>query len=82
MVAGVVPLPFGGQHGAALRVAGVTRAGGRLTGDSGWRTLAVEFEVRDAPREVQLLCELRASGGQMWVDRNSLRLARLEPEDT
>jgi hypothetical protein len=82
MVADVQPLLFGRQHGAALRVAGVPFAGERLTGNSGWRRLAAEFEVRDAASEVELLCELRASGGQLWVDRNSLRLVRLTPGKT
>jgi hypothetical protein len=79
MAAGVKPLPFGRRHGAALRVAGEPMTGERLTADSGWRTLTTEFEVRSAGREVELLCELRASGGQMCVDRDSLRLVRLTP---
>jgi len=82
MVADVQPLLFGRQHGAALRVAGVPFAGERLTGSSGWRRLTAEFEVCGAASEVELLCELRASGGQMWVDRNSLRLVRPTPGKT
>jgi len=79
MVAGVKPLPFGQHQGAGLRVSGRTRSAGGLTGDSAWRPLSIEFRVQAPTEEVELICELRASAGQFWVELDSLRLAQAEP---
>jgi hypothetical protein len=40
--------------------------------------LAFEFEVREGERELQLLCELRATQGQIWFALDSLRLLQVE----
>ncbi len=75
---GVKPLPFGKNHGAALRVtAGKARPSARLNGNSPWTKLAVEFEVTATEAEVELICELRASQGDGWFDVESLRLVRM-----
>ncbi len=74
---GVTALPFGRHHGATLRIAGTDAAAERLTGDTPWRQLATSFTVQGPARRVDLLCELRASSGELWVDRDSLRLLRL-----
>jgi len=75
---GVKPLPFGRNHGAALRVtAGKARASARLNGDAPWTTLTLEFEVTATEAEVELICELRASQGEAWFDIESLKLVRL-----
>jgi len=76
MVAGVKPLPFGRYQGAGLRVSGRTRSADGLTGDSTWRPLSVEFQVQALTEELELVCELRASAGQFWVDLDSLRVAQ------
>jgi len=71
-------LPFGNHHGASLRVASGGTEGSRgVTGTSLWQELATEFEVVEAEREVELVCELRASAGDVWFDRDSLKLVRV-----
>lgn len=65
-------------EGAGLRVSGA--AGSRtnkLSGDSSWQKLQHEFDVAGALQEIVLVCELRASKGQVWFDLDSLRLAKL-----
>jgi hypothetical protein len=75
---GVKPLPFGKNHGAALRSSERTlQPSARLSGDSSWTKLAMDFEVTETEAEVELICELRASGGSAWFDTESLRLVRL-----
>ena len=76
-VAGVKPLPFGAHQGAGLRIAGNVRQAPNLLGDSSWQLLAAQFQVEQTSREVELICELRASAGQAWFDLDSLRIVRL-----
>ena len=75
---GVVP-----QHdelrgdGAGLRISGNQQPRRhKLAGDSPWEKLAFEFEVDALSAEVELVCELRASQGEVWFDEDSLRLVR------
>ncbi|MGO8930200.1 MAG: CotH kinase family protein [Limisphaerales bacterium] len=77
-VAGVKPLPFGKHQGAGLRVAGNVRESADLVGDSDWRALSAEFEVREETQEVELVCELRASAGEVWFGVESLRLVQIQ----
>ncbi|MFM1768003.1 MAG: hypothetical protein RJA22_532 [Verrucomicrobiota bacterium] len=75
--AGVQPLPHGRTQGAFLAVSGQAQPQRRaLTGDTDWTELAVEFRVEERGAEVELLCTLRAAGGQAWFDLASLRLVR------
>lgn len=76
-VGGVKPLPFGTAQGAGLRVSGTVRQGEKLIGDSAWKDLAVAFQVLSTNSEVELVCELRAGGGEAWFDTGSLRLWRI-----
>ncbi len=71
--------------GVCLRISGA-HPDGKLLGDSAWRMFEFEFETapegdgeEDAPplEEKQLVCELRASGGEAWFDCESLVLTRL-----
>jgi hypothetical protein len=73
----VKPLPFGIHEGAGLRIGGGVRQQGSLIGSSSWQLLAVEFEVEPAPRQVEFICELRASAGEAWFDLPSLRIIKL-----
>jgi hypothetical protein len=77
-VAGVAPLPYGKYQGAGLRVAGSLRESANVVGDSDWRALSEEFEVTDERREVELVCELRASAGEAWFAAESLRLVQIQ----
>ena len=76
MVSSVTPLPFGKNQGAGLRVADKTLKAINFTGNSNWKKLAVEFQVDRVEEDVELVCELRASAGQAWFEKDSLRLAR------
>ena len=78
-VAGVQPLPSGTHQGAGLRVAGQVRQSADLVGNSRWRTLAANFEVRAGATEVQLLCELRGHAGEAWFALDSLRIVQVVP---
>ncbi len=74
--AGVVPLQGGSGEGAGLRISGGQRSGeNALKGDTDWKQLSFEF---DAPGEVVLVAELRASKGEVWFDKNSMQLVRVK----
>ena len=75
-VSGVTPLPFGIHHGASLRVARKPQRSAELTDTSVWEELKTEFEVRASEEDVVLICQLRATAGEAWFDRASLRLVR------
>lgn len=74
---GVEPLPFGKRQGACLRVAGFPQGvSPSLVGTSAPQTLSAPFVVEGGSREVELLCELRASAGIASFHHDSLRLVR------
>jgi hypothetical protein len=77
-VAGVKPLPYGKYQGAGLRVAGGVRESGNVVGDSDWRALSAEFKVTEETQEVELVCELRASAGEVWFGVDSLRVVQAQ----
>jgi spore coat protein H len=62
-------------NGAGVRVSGDKRTR-QLVGDTGWTPLEHEFEVMPGGDEKELICELRASSGEVWFDAASLRLVR------
>ena len=75
--AGVKPLAFGKNKGAGLRVSTAKLATPhQIVGDTPWKTMAVDFELTAPETEVELICELRASKGEAWFDRDALRLIR------
>ncbi|MBI3413750.1 MAG: CotH kinase family protein [Verrucomicrobia bacterium] len=85
---GVTPEPGDRKAGAGLRIAG-RRFDQKLSGDSDWTLVACEFEtqnsrgdfgpmarIESSTPEVELICEMRAKTGEIWIDRESLRLLR------
>lgn len=64
-----------GRAGAGLRVYGKP-ASQKALGSADWKDVACEFEVPEGMRDVELICELRAHQGEVWFDRDSLRLVR------
>ena len=66
-------------EGAGLRISGnLTPRANKLSGDAPWQPLAYEFEVMQPNDEIELVCELRATKGDVWFDLDSLRLVRLK----
>ncbi|MGC4003097.1 MAG: hypothetical protein QM811_08160 [Pirellulales bacterium] len=61
--------------GVGARLSGGQRTN-KLSGNSDWTTLRHEFEIGDAQREVELVLELRATGGQVWFDTQHLLLIK------
>jgi len=71
--AGVAPLDSTSGKGAGLRISGGTRQGqNAVEGDSGWQQVSFPFESPGG--EVILVAELRAQKGEVWFDRDSLRI--------
>lgn len=62
-------------EGAGLRISGrETPRENRLSGDSNWTALSQVFEVPAGESAVTLVCELRASAGEVHFDLDSLRV--------
>jgi len=66
----------GANGGICLRLSGV-RMPVLPLGAEGWSDTGFEFELGEILSEVELICELRAAGGEAWFDEESLRLVRL-----
>ena len=64
---GVEPRTDEPGKGAGLRISGGERENS-LEGDSDWQTVGYDFEVVDALREVELVAELRATKGRLWIE--------------
>ena len=76
--AGVVPLADVKGGGAGIRVHGSTSPReNALSGTSDWTALEYDFEVKDFD-DVELVCELRASAGEVKFEAGSLRLMKLK----
>jgi len=74
---GVLPLPYGRSKGARLRVNGHPAKPEGIIGTSSWKDLTAEFAITADLQEIELVCELRATKGDAWFDRDSLRLVRV-----
>jgi len=62
-------------NGAGLRASGDKRTQ-QIIGDAPWTQLEHEFEVVQGGEEKEVVCELRARQGEVWLDAASLRLIR------
>ena len=63
-------------RGAGLRISGANRES-ELSGDSEWQQPHYELEITDEVGEVELVAELRATKGQLWIEL-PLRLRKIE----
>jgi hypothetical protein len=72
----VAPLPDQPGSGARLRAGGLAESIG-LAGSAAWQPLALDFEVKEETRLVELWAELRAASGEAWYELSSLRLVKL-----
>ena len=64
------------RAGAGLRIGG-HRDGAKNSGDNDWMDAKFEFEVAELAKSIDLVCDLRADKGEMWVDLDSLKLRKL-----
>ena len=48
----------------------------KLVGNTDWMTVGFEFDALEDSAEVELVCELCATKGEVWFDLESLRLVR------
>ena len=68
-------------EGAGLRISGSQQArANKLSGDAPWQKLVYEFQTLTPADEVELVCELRATEGEVCFDLESLQLIRLDPK--
>ncbi len=81
--AGVVPaINLKKGAGAGIRHSGTaTNRLNILAGDAPWQQMEYLLPpIRGMEREVELICELRATAGEVWFDLDSLRLVKVEAE--
>jgi hypothetical protein len=73
---GVDPLATESGDGVGLRISGGNRKQLKsLKGDAPWELLS--YEINGNGGDVTLVAELRAKAGEMWIDRESLRVVRV-----
>jgi len=53
--------------GAGIRISGATRVEG-MEGDRDWTSMRFAFQVEESVRPVELVAELRATLGKVWID--------------
>ena len=75
---GVEPRTDDQGTGAGIRISG-GRRDNKLTGNTDWKTVSHDFEVTDEMRDVELVAELRATKGRLWL-KPTARIIRIEPK--
>ncbi|MEK6260988.1 MAG: CotH kinase family protein [Planctomycetota bacterium] len=75
---GVEPRTDEQGTGAGVRISGGKRDN-KVVGDTDWQTVSHDFEVTDEMRDVELVAELRATKGRLWL-KPTARLIRIEPK--
>jgi hypothetical protein len=75
--AGLKPVKDEKGEGAGLRISGTEEPRpNKLTGDADWQKLVFPIVVDIPFEEIELVCELRATAGEVWFDLDSLKLVR------
>ena len=64
--------------GAGLRISQGKRPDNKLEGDTDWKRIEYPIQVEGLESDVELVCELRALRGDVWIDADSLRVRRLK----
>ncbi len=62
--------------GAGMRFGGGVREN-KVAGTTGWQTIEFPFEITEDRRDAELVLELRATKGQVWFEKNSLRFVKV-----
>lgn len=65
------------RAGAGFRVSR-QRIGQKNVGDRDWNPIQHEFDVSEPTSDVELICELRARKGVLWIDPESITLTRID----
>jgi hypothetical protein len=74
---GVEALPASSGEGAGVRISGTTRTSSNAAkGDAPWQTLGFQFDAPGGP--VVLVAELRARKGEVWFDKESFQIVRVQ----
>ncbi len=73
---GIVPRDDSPVSGGFLRISR-SRGGNGVLGDVDWTAVQQDFSIEETQREITLVCELHALKGEIWFDKESLRLERL-----
>jgi hypothetical protein len=75
----VAPVRDQRGDGAGIRLSGEdSRRRNSLFGDTAWQKLTHDFVVpEDSDNPVVLICELRATQGEVWFDADSLLIRKL-----
>jgi hypothetical protein len=60
-----------------MRISGAAREN-HVDGTSDWQTASFAFEIEEESRSVELIAELRASGGSAFFELPSLRVVKVE----
>ena len=77
--AGVAAVKDEKGEGAGLRLASSRQPrANAVTGAAPWQNLSFQFEAGAPQADVELVCELRATKGEVWFDLDSLKLVRLK----
>ncbi len=71
----VIPIPDDQGRGAGIRRSQSGRSN-ELYGTNDWTMVSYEWSVAEDQRQVELVLELRARHGQVWFDRESLKIRR------
>ncbi|MFO1500778.1 MAG: CotH kinase family protein [Verrucomicrobiota bacterium] len=84
-----VSIDAGDRKGGAGFRTSVARPSKKLAGDTDWTDISFDFELRESSGDfgfmgpiqedlpdVELICDLRAAKGEVWFDRDSIRLRR------
>jgi hypothetical protein len=74
--ADVVSIAEPSGSGAGVRLSGGQRTN-KVEGNTGWTPVEHAFTASGAWQEIELVCELRATKGQAWFDKNSLQVVKV-----
>jgi hypothetical protein len=65
-------------EGAGIRISGSNQPRrNSISGDANWTKLTYDFEVQGASSEVVLICESRATRGEVWFDASALKVEKI-----
>lgn len=66
---------IGDRGGVCFRISGA-RLPLQSLDEGEWTSMRFELEVQEILSDVELVCEVRANGGEVWFDEGSLKLVR------